>query len=125
MRKVKNKDLSDSVYFLGHRSDVHNILHAIDVFVFPSLFEGLGIVLIEAQVSGLDCFCSDVIPKEVKISDGLRFLSLKENASVWASEILSALEETKKDRNKNQSSYFIYDIKKEVAVIEELYQDMI
>lgn len=124
-QRVKNKGLSDSVYFLGHRSDVHDILAGMDVFVLPSLSEGLPFALIEAQVSGLDCFCSDVIPKEAKISDRLRFLSLNESCSVWASEVLCSLGETKKDRNNYESLYDTYDIKKEVAKLQKLYEDMI
>lgn len=60
-----------------------------DVFLFPSKFEGLGIVAVEAQASGMPCVISDVVPNKVKILDEVEFLSLDEKTDVWAECILS------------------------------------
>lgn len=88
--KVKNSGLDNSVIFTGVRSDVPELMQAMDAFVFPSKTEGLGIVLIEAQAAGLKCFTSeDVVPKDVQITELLSYISLKQPAKEWADNILS------------------------------------
>lgn len=66
---VKEKNLQEDIKFLGMRDDVYNILQAMDVFVFPSLYEGLPVTLIEAQSAGLPCIISNQVPLECKMSD--------------------------------------------------------
>lgn len=88
--KINQMGISGSVKMLGTRNDVNELLQAADIFLLPSKFEGLGIVLIEAQASGLRTFTSkDVVPKDVKITDLLEFISLKKNAKEWARLIIS------------------------------------
>jgi glycosyltransferase involved in cell wall biosynthesis len=84
-------ELSDRVTFAGSRPDVPRLMRgAMDVFVFPSHYEGLGLVLIEAQAAGLPCVVSDVIPAEVEIVPGLLDRkSSSEPASSWAEIVLS------------------------------------
>lgn len=82
-----NKGVAEKVQFLGNRKDVEKILQAIDVFVLPSLHEGLGLVNIEAQASGLTCFVSNGVPKEAKILDSFTFLDLNMGAQKWAEKI--------------------------------------
>ena len=77
--KVKNNKLEKVVEFYDVRTDVNALLMMMDVFLFPSKFEGLGTVLIEAQATGLKCFISDVIPKEVNITNNIYRFNLKEN----------------------------------------------
>ena len=79
----------DSVYLLGNRSDVANLLQAADRFLFPSLWEGLGIVAIEAQAAGLPTFCSDVVPNEIAVSNLCSFLPLND-PQIWADKILAS-----------------------------------
>lgn len=86
---VKSKGLSDSVIFCGVRSDIPSILNAIDVFVFPSLYEGMPNTVIEAQACGIPCLISDTITKEVKFSNLLSFLPLTLSAKTWAENALS------------------------------------
>ena len=86
---VKKKNLSDKVIFTGIRSDVNRILQAIDVFVFPSLFEGLPVSLVEAQAAGLPCVISDTIPSDCKITNLIYPVSLTENVDKWAEEVLT------------------------------------
>ena len=60
-----------------------------DVFVFPSLYEGLPVVGIEAQISGLKCFFSDSITKEVNITGNITYISLKDSPESWANNIIN------------------------------------
>lgn len=91
-KKIKKiadqKGLTENIRFLGIRNDVNELLNAFDVFLFPSVHEGLGVVAIEAQTNGLKCILSDKIPPEVKISENLKFLSLKSPSEFWAEQIL-------------------------------------
>lgn len=78
-------DVEQFIIYTGVRSDVHELLQAMDVFVLPSLFEGLGIANIEAQAAGLPCFTSDrVVAPEVKITDLLHFIPLESTPQEWA-----------------------------------------
>lgn len=87
-QKVKKLGLSLSVRFLGVRSDISRLMQAMDLFVFPSLFEGLPVVLVEAQAAGLRCVVSDSITSEVDITKRIDFVSLKQSASTWSDRIL-------------------------------------
>ena len=94
-RLIESKGLSGSVLLLGRRDDVPALLSAMDVFVLPSHFEGLGIVLIEAQASGLHCIASDVIPEEANVAEDVTFLSLNEDSRLWAKTIISSARDKK------------------------------
>ncbi|AHV98592.1 glycosyltransferase EpsF2 [Paenibacillus sabinae T27] len=87
--KVNKLGLKDSVIFTGARSDVSELMQAMDIFVFPSLREGLGIVVIEAAASGLHCIVSDSIPKEAYVTSQIESVPLKDNAFIWAGKILN------------------------------------
>ena len=80
--------ISESVRFLGRRSDVDRLMQAMDVFVLPSWFEGLPTVGIEAQCTGLPCVISDTVTEETRITDRCYFLSLKKSPKHWAEKIL-------------------------------------
>lgn len=80
--------ISEKIKFLGKRSDVADILQAADVFVMTSLFEGLSVVAVEAQASGLPCVFSDRMSKETKINPNVCFVSLDDGAEHWAKTIL-------------------------------------
>ena len=86
--KVSRLGLNDSVIFLGVVNDAEKYYQAMDVFIFPSLYEGLGLVAVEAQNSGLPVIASDKIPAEAKFCDNLHFMSLQKSASEWAEEAL-------------------------------------
>jgi glycosyltransferase involved in cell wall biosynthesis len=88
--KCSNLGLQQHVRFLGLRTDIPDLLRcAMDILLFPSLYEGLGLVLVEAQAAGLRCLCSDVIPKEAGVVPELiTRLSLSRSAVEWAMAIL-------------------------------------
>ncbi len=89
--KVAQSGLSRHVTFAGSRGDVPRLMMgAMDVFVLPSLYEGLGLVLIEAQAAGLPCVFSDVVPEEVDVVQSLvRRLSLLQPPAEWSTAILA------------------------------------
>ncbi|MDF0727773.1 glycosyltransferase family 1 protein [Cytobacillus sp. S13-E01] len=89
-KKVENMGLSSAVKFLGIRSDIAEIMQGMDVFLFPSLFEGLPVVLVEAQAAGLNCIVSDTITQETNITGLLKFTSLHERPEIWAENVLTS-----------------------------------
>lgn len=76
--------------FTGVRSDVNKLLCAMDVFVFPSLYEGMPNTVIEAQTSGLKCFVSDSITKEANVNGMVTFLPIDSNPAIWSDQILNS-----------------------------------
>jgi glycosyltransferase involved in cell wall biosynthesis len=87
-QEVSKLKLESDVVFLGDRSDVGDVLCAFDVFVFPSHYEGFGIALLEAQVSGLPCLYSSCIPRDAVIANTALPCQLVAGAEVWARRIL-------------------------------------
>ena len=81
--------LSDCIRFLGVRKDVHELMQAMDVFLLPSLFEGLPIVGVEAQAAGLRCVFADTITRQADISGNTVFLSLDRTDEEWARAVLT------------------------------------
>lgn len=101
-QEVRNKcndyGILDHVVFAGVRNDVYRLMQAMDVFVFPSLYEGLGIVAVEAQAAGLPCVVSDRVPKECEKTNGLvSYLPLDQNPDDWAKRIIEAAATERKD----------------------------
>lgn len=84
--KVSQKGLGEKVLFLGKREDVSSLMQAMDLFVFPSRFEGFGIVLIEAQAAGLHCIASNKVPEIAKITDNIQILPLEKD--MWVEDML-------------------------------------
>ena len=84
---IRMRKLTDYVVMFGNRTDVHELMQAMDIFIFPSLYEGLSLTVIEAQTAGLPVFMSDTLSDEHKITELAHFLSLKENSEFWADYI--------------------------------------
>lgn len=85
---VDDKQLTGAVRFLGVQKDVYTFYQGMDIFVLPSLFEGFGIVNLEAQACGLKCVVSDQVPQNINVTNNVRFLSIKSSADEWAEVIL-------------------------------------
>jgi glycosyltransferase involved in cell wall biosynthesis len=88
-KKCEKLKINKKVIFLGLRNDVDLLLQAMDVFVMPSLFEGMPGAAIEAQASGLPVLLSSNITKEAKICDSVKFLELNDTPKKWAEQIIS------------------------------------
>ena len=95
--KINTLGLADKVVFAGVRADIPNLLSAMDVFVFPSFYEGMPNTVIEAQATGLPCVIADTITKEADITGLVNYLSLNDSAKVWAEKALSIVEKVRKD----------------------------
>lgn len=98
---AKKEGLSEHIRFTGLRNNIATIMHSLDVFVFPSLYEGLGLVLLEAQASGVPCIVSEAIQPEADVNAGLvTKLSLADGPDVWADKIIELA--SGKERNTNK-----------------------
>lgn len=118
--QVKRLKLEEKVRFLGNRSDVNELYQAMDVFVLPSLFEGIPVVGIEAQFADLPCIFSDKIPREVCFSEKSRFLGLDKCPSEWADAILE-YKGIKRSSTNTDILNSHYDIKAAHNILEAYY----
>ncbi|WP_026679376.1 glycosyltransferase family 1 protein [Fictibacillus gelatini] len=120
-KKVQDLGLIDSVIFAGVRSDIPELLQAMDVFVFPSLFEGLPVSVIEAQAAGLPCIISKQITPEVKVSDLVTSISLREPPEHWAKIVLSHSEGYDRGNIYSEIVKAGYDIKHTSKWLQKFY----
>lgn len=123
---IQDLELQSNVLLFGLRSDVNKLVQAIDFLLFPSLYEGLSIVTIEAQAAGIQIYASDSISPEHKITNLVHFLSLNQSPEDWANYILNH-QKFSIDRGKY---YFMmknkgYDIEQEATKLENIYLSMI
>ena len=87
--KAEIMNLSDKILFMGTYEDISGFYQAMDVFMLPSLYEGLPVTVVEAQAAGLPCVLSDRVTSEVKITEETCFLSLRDSPDAWAKRLLS------------------------------------
>ncbi len=119
-QKAKQMGLEPFVLFLGSQSDVSRYYQAMDVFVMPSLYEGVPVVGIEAQYAGLPCVFSDKVPEEVAFSGLCRFVSLNEAADKWADIVLEAAQ---RERCIPDTTDSVYDIRNSAQFLMKYYID--
>ncbi len=115
-KQVKELQIEDRVKILVSRDDIPELLKAMDVFVLPSRFEGFGIVLVEAQASGLPCVVSDQVPKEVYLSKNITSMSLNEEKEKWVDALLDP-----KGNIEGYGDLEDYDMNKEILILQKLY----
>lgn len=121
-KKVKELNIEKYIKFFGARKDIAEITNCCDLFMLPSLFEGLPIAIIEAQSAGLDCFISNTISEQVSCGK-CRFLPIDKGAKIWADEINKYLcNENKFTLDEELLNKF--DIKNTVKQLEEFYSIM-
>lgn len=120
-QKIRQFGLEESCILLGERKDVNELMQAIDIFLLPSLYEGLPVVGIEAQAMGVPCYFSDTITREAAICN-VEYLSIKA-PEIWAKKIFF----DKRTRIEN-ATYYIkekgYEIMEEVKKLEKVYEEL-
>lgn len=124
MQAAEQSGLSSDVIFTGVRSDVERLVQAMDVFILPSLYEGLGIVVIEAQVAGLPCCVSDVVPPEAVLTDLVERRPLADGADAWAQWILSR-GHTQRQNETAKIMQAGYDISTTTAWLQNFYESVV
>ena len=117
-QEVETLGLAESVIFAGLQKDPALFYSAMDVFAFPSLWEGLGIVLLEAQYNGLPCVVSEAVPKEVEVSNGITRVNLNTSTQEWAKVLLSRVEK----RNHIECAKSQFDINETYPQLQTLYK---
>lgn len=121
--KVKEKGLEKVVFFWGVRKNTEDFYQMMDCFLFPSLFEGLPLTVVEAQTAGLQCYVSDTVTKEVKVTDNVYFISLQDTPIKWAEKIL----DNYPYQRKNQSTSIKqagFDLKNETDKLLNFYVEL-
>lgn len=114
---VKERNIENKVIFIGQTNDVNKLYQAFDIFLLPSIYEGLPLVGVEAQCSGCNCIFSDNITKELKLTKNCKFLPI-DNCDQWKNEILKF----NKDSNRNKLEIPSYDIKLNAQKLLEIYE---
>jgi glycosyltransferase EpsF len=122
--EARKLGILSNIRFAGVRTDIPRLMKAFDVFLFPSLYEGFGIVTVEAQSCGTPCVASDSVPKNTDMGLGLiTFISLNEDVGTWSQEITkSFMKETpSKNEIRKNISKLGFDIQKNIPEWMELY----
>lgn len=122
--KVKLLGLDNSVQFLGQRSDASKLYQMFDIFLLPSLYEGLPVVGVESQAAGLLCFLSDEMTRETKVLETTKFLSLNQSAREWSDSILESYESFDRKNVRQEVEEFGFEITSEVKKLETKYIDL-
>ena len=118
---AKELSVADSVVFIGNVGNANEWYSAFDLFILPSVWEGLPVVGVEAQASGLPCIFSDSITREIAITDKAQFISLKDDKQVWVNAILNNLANRERCDTTEQITLNRYNIDLEAKKLEELY----
>lgn len=124
MERTEKLGIADRVIFTGAVNNVSDYLQAMDVFLFPSRFEGFSVATIEVQCTGLPGVMSDTISSEMNILGLFDVLSLSESPKVWAQHVLDKKQMIRKDQTKEISAAG-YNIEIEAKLLENMYRDAI
>nr|WP_308650378.1 glycosyltransferase family 1 protein [uncultured Agathobacter sp.] len=120
--KIKSLKIEEKIRLMGSRSDIYNIDQGIDLFLFPSHYEGLPVVLVEAQCTGLKCLISDVITPEIDLTQNIYRMSLNEDIEAWV-EMIDKIISTLDKRQSMSSAVQLagFDIKNTAEELEKIY----
>lgn len=121
--KVNNLGLTDCVKFLGVRGDVARVVQTFDVFLLPSLFEGLPVTMVEAQAAGLPCVISDKVPIQCDITGNVTVLSLDDSVAKWAETICNLAGGFEKKDMYARIVEAGFDIGENAKWLEEFYRE--
>lgn len=117
---VEEKGLTDKVRFMGVRTDIKELLWAMDLFLFPSLYEGLSVVAIEAQAAGVPVLASDTLTEETKVTECMQFYSLEKSTEEWAEQAIKMTKEEHKNTVESIKNAH-YDMKENIGIMEKIY----
>lgn len=122
--KAHQLNIADDVIFYGATQDVPALLCTMDLFVFPSHFEGLGIAAVEAQAAGLPVLCSEGIPNETHLTDWINALALHTGPEAWAEKALDMMAK-KIDRTRGAEAVKAagFDVQDVAREIEQKYKE--
>ena len=123
--KARELSIDDKIRFLGVRKDIPDLMIMMDGFIFPSLYEGLGIAAVEAQAAGLPCLLSDRIPREAVITKEAKQLSFSVGAKKWAEEMVKMCSRTERKNTFEQIKKANYDIGASVKQLISVYEDAV
>lgn len=123
-KQVSDFDIDNAVIFLGARNDVNELMQAMDVFLLPSRFEGLPVVLVEAQCTGLKCIVSDKITEEINVTNNITYVPLDYPPEKWAEIVLNNIHYVRTN-NSDLVRANGYDIYYEAKKLENLYNTMV
>lgn len=115
---IVESGMDDYVRYLGFRSDISEIMQASDVFILPSKSEGFPLTLVEAQATGLPCVISDVITKEIKLTDLVSYVPLDDSDSFWAANVENAFSKYDRAYYANELKGIGYDLRDEAERVE-------
>lgn len=123
---IKEYGLENKVKILLRRSDINSLLQAMDFFVFPSKFEGLGLALLEAQATGLHCLASDKVPRAAGVCENLvQYCGLEDDAIEWSNRILKMKKNEEREKASidaiNKLTKAGYDIITEAEKLRNIY----
>jgi len=125
-KRVDNLGISDSVLFIGSRTNVNYYMQAMDVFVLPSFYEGLGMVLIEAQACGITCVASKkVVPTYAKVTSNFEFLDLAFDKAYWAKHILHSVKIKSQKKSLDPILFNDFNISTQTHVLTDFYVECI
>ncbi len=125
---IDKHSAKERIILYGETTCTEEVYNAMDMFVFPSKWEGLGIVMLEAQIAGLPCVASDAVPEDAALDSTVHFLPIKENdEKVWADIILNEKIRTDKERSvyfdEHSEEISRFDIKENSLEIARLYEE--
>ena len=124
-KKVEKFGLKNSIIFLGQRNDINKLYSVMDIFCLPSLYEGFGMALLEAQVSNLPCVASTEISKEVELVDNFQYISLNLSSQIWVEKILGLTNNKIRKTNKKLVSEKGFNIAQKSEKLEKMIQGII
>jgi glycosyltransferase involved in cell wall biosynthesis len=121
-KKIEELGIQDKVIMAGSVNDTYKWYQAFDLFLLPSLFEGLPVVLVEAQAAGLPAISSDTVTKQVDVTDIVKYKSIEESPEKWASEINNMiLVEAERSKYKDWMMEAGFDIKSMAEQVQKYY----
>jgi glycosyltransferase involved in cell wall biosynthesis len=122
---VHRLGIEKSVFFLGNRTDVNQLYQAMDVLLLPSLYEGLPVAGIEAQISGLSMLVADTVTDEMKITDNVRYIGLNRGIEQWASELIKISKQVNRSLDMQKFFEAGFEIKTSTQKLIDTYNDLI